>query len=164
VTRLPGLRANVGLLRQTLAGVVPEAVPMNLDTVVALPDEEELVLVWRGVVAVSNRSFEDEFVWVECEFESLDAPKGQPSLPQRMLARYRAGIDKDAAKQQAHVAEVLADLRKMLTKANLPPEIMKVVETETDPDKLSAVLESHLDTLMDELKAKYPEAAAELPK
>ena len=164
VTQLPGLRASVGALRQTPAGVLPEAIPMNLDTVVALPEEDEIVLLWRGVVAVNNRNFEDDFVWLECELEALDAPKGLPSLPQRMLARYQAGIEGGAARQQAHVAEVLKDLRKMLAKANLPPEIMKVVETETDPDKLSAVLEGHLDTLMEALKAKYPEAAAELPK
>ncbi|MEJ0014969.1 MAG: DUF2169 domain-containing protein [Acetobacteraceae bacterium] len=159
VTQLPGLRVDVGLLRQTAMGLVPEAVAMHLDTVTVLPDEDELVLVWRGVAPVRAKAFDEELVWVECEIVPLDAPR-HPGLHDGCSPATWARRRRTRPGARRTCRRCWRTCARCWRRPNLPPEVMKVVETEDDPDVLTSVLNDYLATMMATLKAKYPEAAA----
>ncbi|MGO1077496.1 DUF2169 family type VI secretion system accessory protein [Inquilinus sp. CA228] len=162
-TGLPGLRIRAGLLRATAAGgVAAEEVPMHLDTVVAVPDDDQIVLVWRGVTPLHMKFMPDEVLVLQCEAEPLDAPATQPPLPDRMLAAYQAEEAAGAAAEQAETAKSVGEIRKLLSKAKLPPGLAKAIETETDPQVIYDLLDGHLTTILDGLKQKYPQVAADL--
>jgi hypothetical protein len=161
-TQLPGQRLRVGVLRNTTAGVAAEAVPMHLDTVVAIPDSDRLVLVWRGVTAQQMDFLPDEMLLFECEAEPLDHPPASPCLPERMLAAYHAEGAAEAKAQQAETDQAFAEMRTLLAKAALPPAVMKAVETETDPQVIFDTLDRHLTSILDALKRDYPQIAKKL--
>lgn len=158
-TKLPGLRVRAGLVRATATGVVAEEVAMNLDTVVALPDDGQLVLLWRGVTPLHMAFMPDEVLLLQCEAEPLDAPAAEPSLTDRMLAAYRGPEEAEAAAQKAELDQALGEIRKLVSKANLPPALAKRLETETDPQVIYDLLDGHMTTILDELARKYPQAA-----
>lgn len=160
-TKLPGLRIRVGVLRRTILGrVVAEEVPMNLDTVTVLPDDGQLVLLWRGVTDLHMKFMPDEILALYCESEAVDAPPAVPDLPTRILAEYQAGEDKKAATKQADLDKALAEIRKLLPQANLPPELLKVLEAETNPQVIYDLLDRHVTAILDDLLKQYPQAAA----
>ncbi len=158
-TGLPGLRIRAGLVRATAAGAVAEEVAMHLDTVVALPDDDQIVLVWRGVTPLHMTFMPDEVLLLQCEAEPLGAPATGPSLTERMLAAYRAPGEADAAAEKAELDQTLGEIRKLLSKANLPPDLAKKLETETDPQVIYNLLDGHMTKILDDLARKYPEAA-----
>lgn len=161
-TSLPGLRVRAGLVRSTAAGVVAEEVAMNLDTVVALPDDDQIVLVWRGVTPLHMTFMPDEVLLLQCEAEPLDAPAAGPSLTERMLAAYQAPQEAQAAAEKAELDQSLGEIRKLLSKASLPPDLAKKLETETDPKVIYDLLDGHMTTVIDQLVKKYPQAAANM--
>lgn len=156
---LPGLRIRAGLVRATATGVVAEEVAMHLDTVVAVPDDNQIVLVWRGVTPLHMAFMPNEVLLLQCEAEPLDAPAAGPSLTERMLAAYQAPQEAEAAAQKAELDQALGEIRKLLSKANLPPALAKRLEAETDPQVIYNLLDGHMTTILDDLARKYPEAA-----
>lgn len=163
-TRLPRIRPRAAILRNTAAGMTGEDVELNLDTVVALPDDNQLVLLWRGVVPQHQSFLPDEFKLFRIESGPLDDPPPDPPLSVRILAEYRDKADETRRKDEAETHEALAQMRQMLGKARLPAEVMKVMETEADPKKLYAALDGHLSSVLDALMKKYPDAAARIPR
>ena len=161
--QLPGLRARAGVLRNTEAGLAAEEIAMHLDTVVAVPDKDRLVLIWRGVTRQYMDFLPDEMLVYQLEVEKLDEPPTVPSLPERMLADYQDAAAAEAKAEQAVTDQALADMRKLLEKANLPADVMQVIQTETDPQILYEVLDKHLMTILSPLMEKYPDIAAQFP-
>lgn len=161
---LPGIRPLVGVLRDESGIVTAEEIVMNLDTIVAMPDSDQLVLLWRGVTGMQAKLPPDEFSVVQCELARCDAPPTSPSLAERMLAADRDAKAEKAARAQKEVADVLAGVRKLLKGAKLPPEVMNVVETETDPQVVHNALDTYLTNFIDGLKQKYPDIVARLQK
>lgn len=158
VTALPGLRPRLALVRLTAAGPVAEEVRLHLDTIVAVPDEDQLVLLWRGVTEVHTRIHPDEIPMVACDMEPLGPTSTLDDMQAKLLARYLE--ENSDAGQKAHDAEVMAGIREMLGKASLPPELAKLVQTEADPKTLFNALDSHLGQLLADLERKYPPGSA----
>ncbi|MEJ0020551.1 MAG: DUF2169 domain-containing protein [Acetobacteraceae bacterium] len=155
-TRLPGLLARAGVIRTSGSGVAAEEVPMHLDTIVALPDEGQLVLTWRGVTRMHGQIMQDDILVMQSEVEALDSPPSGPSLPDRMLQEYQAGVDAAKSAAQADTSFALGEILKLLSKANLPPELMKAIEAETNPQVVYELLDGHLTTIFDGLRARLP--------
>lgn len=163
-TRLPAVRPVVGLLRQQDDGITAEEVAMHLDTVVAMPDADRLVLLWRGVTGMRGKIPPDEFTLCQLELEACNAPPASPSLKERMLADHLAAETQKGEAEQAEIDQVLAGIRELLQKANLPPDVMKIVQTESDPKIVHDALDRYLTGVIDGLKQKYPHVAARFPK
>ena len=155
VTYLPGLRPRLAVVRNTETGPVAEEVRLHLDTIVALPDEDEIVLIWRGVTAVQTRFYPDELPILECAMEPLDQPSKLNDMPAQLLAKYLEEQNAGAKQEADHTAKTLADIRKMLAKADLPPALMKQVEAESDPQTLLDLLQGHINQVLAELGKKY---------
>ena len=146
-TRLPGLRPRVGILRVKAdvpndparmaqydrRDVVAEEVIMNLDTVVALPEEDKLVLVWRGVHPMRQSSLSHELAWLQCE---LDQPGRPPlafaDLEARMKRAYLDLFPPPDESQKA-VDEMMKRARDRLAGVDIPADLRKSVENETNP-------------------------------
>ncbi len=172
-TRLPGIAARVAVLRQQDGVMTAEAVPMNLDTVVALPDEDQVVLAWRGRCPVRDRKSEDELVWVAAATEPLAGPPLSPPLQHRLMqawydeqaaaaAQAKQEADAVAAQQaaeRAHVAQTMASVKKLLGSATFPPELTKIIETENDPEKLIQHLTAFVENTIAELSRRFPHLA-----
>jgi hypothetical protein len=159
-TRLPGLRPRVGILRITgdvpkdpariaeydRSDVVAEEVVMNLDTVVALPEDDKLVLVWRGVQPMRQSVLTQELAWLQCE---LDEPGRQPlafaDLDARMRRAYSELLPSSKESQKA-AAEMLNQARDKLASAGLPPDLSDCVEKEHNPQVLFDRLLSYINT------------------
>lgn len=134
---------------------------MRLDTVVALPEEDQLVLVWRGVVPCRTRNVETELLGVECAVEKLDAKPEGPGIAARLRQRFQDKADEAQKKQKEANAAGVAQIRKLLSKAKLPSDLEKLVKTEDNPQVLQDALDKYLDTLIADLKQKYPQAGME---
>lgn len=145
---LPGLRARVAVLRDSAAGVIAEEVPMRIDTVAVLPEEDKLVLLWRGVLPLRTRDFATEILMAESSAEALDAPPADPTPTQRLLDRWRAR-EEDKRDKEAQLEQIgREEMKKLLPKANLPPEIAALVENDADPAVIFEAVGKHiLDTV-----------------
>lgn len=163
-TRLPGLRVLAAVLRQTPAGPAGEDVAMNLDTVVALPDDNQLVLVWRGVVARTPEAGPRELVALRVEMEPLDTAPAQSSPAQRLAAEAAAKAAEAARKDAEEASQVLAHARATLAKARMPAELLALFETESDPHVLHDALNAHLGSAIEALLRKYPTAVERVPQ
>lgn len=159
-TRLPGLRPVGAVLRRGEAGPAAEAMTLHLDTVVALPDENELVLVWRAVLDGTA----DSILRLHLEMEPLDAPPRDPSLPEAVLAAFLEEQSVSVRKDAAETAQVLGEMRRMLSKASLPPELSRVVESESDPRVVFDALTAHLSGRIDGLLRQYPVLIDRVPQ
>ncbi|MGE0420398.1 MAG: DUF2169 domain-containing protein, partial [Acetobacteraceae bacterium] len=172
-TRLPGLVARLAVLREHDGTVTAEAVAMNLDTVVALPDEDQIVLTWRGRCPVRDRKSEAELIWVAAATEPVAGPPLTPPLPRRLHQMWLderaaeamqvaeeadAAAKRDAA-EAAHVAETMASVKKLLGSATFPPALTKIIETETDPEKLMQALTGFVEDTIAELGRRFPHLA-----
>ncbi len=163
VTQLPGLRPRIGVLRKTAAGISADEVPINLDTIVAMPDQDRLVLVWRGVTDVQTAFLPDEILLFQCEMEPLDGPATVPSLPDRMLAEYLGAKDAEEARNNAAVAQAYGEMYKLLAKANLPADLMTAIKAEPDPTAVFKMLDTYVTAAMQGLKQKFPDILPDLP-
>lgn len=155
VFQLPGLRIDLAVLRNTPLGLVPEAVPMVIDTVVPIPDENQLVLLFRGRAPLQGNDHEQELASLEVEMQPTTTDPAANPLPARLLARANALKAAQAAKDAAADAEVQAEITKLLPKAALPPALEALIKTEPDPAKVFAALEQHLTTTLARLQKKY---------
>ncbi|MCK8785333.1 DUF2169 domain-containing protein [Roseomonas sp. NAR14] len=176
-TYLPGLRASLAVLWEVDGRASAEVVPMNLDTIVALPDEDQLVLVWRGNAPLRDGRDMAALTAVACEAEPLAAPPARPDLAARLLAGWRAEreqLEAQAAAQAAQVAAqaelraraeaaqaallaaTMGEVRRMLGKVSLPAALRKVVETETDPQLLYDHLDRYVTETLAEIEARHP--------
>jgi hypothetical protein len=154
---LPGLRARVAVLRQTEAGVVAEEVAMRIDTVAVLPEEDRLVLLWRGVLPLPSRNLDDTVLMAECAVEPIDtAAPADPDLPRRLFDRYQAGEDRVA--KRAAMAEQLAraQMLKLLPKAKLPPAIAALIEGGAEAGVIVEALSKHIIETGHAILAKLP--------
>ncbi|MDE2515738.1 MAG: DUF2169 domain-containing protein [Rhodospirillales bacterium] len=155
VTYLPGLRPRLALLRQTDAGVVAEEVTLHLDTIVALPDEDQIVLLWRGVTPIRTRFIPDEVLMTECDMEALGPVSKLDDMPAKLLAKYLADQGASTKEDAEQDAQTLAEIHKLLAKADLPPAVMQAAQAEKDPVALYQLLSTHMDKVLAELSAKY---------
>jgi hypothetical protein len=160
-TRLPGVRPRVGVLRTRSDvpkdpakigqynpwDVVADEVIMNLDTVVALPDADKLVLVWRGVQPMRQMAIGHELAWLHCEMD-------EPSRPPRTFADIEAQMRHDFtelmptpdAEAEAEAAAMLKQAREKLAALDLPADLKTVVATEKDPKVLFDRLMTYVNT------------------
>ncbi len=171
VTFLPMLGVQLAVLRREADTVRAEAVAMNLDTVVALPDDGQIVLVWRGRCPLPSLTAVDTLIWVAAEAERLEAPKAEPPLPVRLWQAWRAEQDAVLAEQQARregiaaaesafkedQAQTMAMARNALATAGLPDELMRAVQTENDPEVLLDQLGNYVDTVIGDMERALAE-------
>ncbi|MGE0418431.1 MAG: DUF2169 domain-containing protein [Acetobacteraceae bacterium] len=169
-TRLPGESVRLAVLRRQGEGMVAEPVAMNLDTVVALPDEEQVVLVWRGRCPLRDRDAVRDLMWVWAEMEPLAGPPLAPTVQERLTQAWRGeqGAAAAAARAQAareaaaaaaldaHVATTLQSVRTLLAAANLPPDLAQVIATESDPAVLARHLEAFIEDGLTKLDRMFP--------
>jgi hypothetical protein len=155
VVTLPGLKIRVAALRASPAGLVPEDVPIINDTVIMVPDDDQLVLLFRGRIALRTTDYETELPWIACEMERLGAPASPSSPAERLLARATREEDKANAALATLNAQSMAEIAKLLPKAKLPPELAALIMSEPDPMKVFRALETHTNTLIDAAMAKY---------
>ena len=159
-TRLPGLRPRVGILRiktdvpknpAKIAGwnkwdVSAHEVVMNIDTVVALPQDDRIVLVWRGVQPMRQPNLTPELAWLQCE---LDEP-GRPPLDfaeieARMRNSYRESMPPSHEEVDREIAALLNHAKGRLKEVELPADLRTFVEKESDPRLLFERLLGHID-------------------
>lgn len=161
-TTLPGTRLRAGILRRAGESVAAAEVTMNLDTVAALPEEDKLVLLWRGVVPLGDGAGLADILRVQVEAETLaDPPRPFAEIAADMLAAHQASLPPPPEPpppppdMKAAAAGTLASARKMLAKADLPPDVRKIVETESDPKIVHDALAAHVDQVLAALAKKY---------
>ncbi len=154
---LPGLRMRMAVLRKTDSGLLAEEVAMRLDTVAVLPEENALVLLWRGVVPLAPGSNLDrEILAAELAAEPLGAPPSDPDLPQRLLDRWKANEAAEQARDAALETQARDEMKKLLPKAGLPPDIAALVENDADPLAIFEAIEKHVLETAAAIQAKIP--------
>jgi hypothetical protein len=161
-TELPGLRIRAGMLRRAGEGAEAAEVTMNLDTVIALPDEDHLVLLWRGGVPLRDGLGLADILRLQIEAEKLSEPaKPFAEIAAEMLAAHKASLPPppspppEPPNLETAMAGTLARARETLAKVDLPPDIRKIVETERDPQAVHDALAAHVDQVLGELAKKY---------
>ena len=173
-TQLPCVAARLAVLRRSGDAAVAEAVPMHLDTVVALPDDEQVVLVWRGRCPLRERAEMADLLWVWAEMEPVAGPALFPPVEARLKQAWdgelaaraaesqaRAHLAaQTAARQQAEIDATLNEVRSMLEKAGVPTALMEVIRTESDPDILLEHMETFVKAQIEQLAQRFPEARA----
>lgn len=174
---LPAIRPRVGILRGTIDPeqpdrlIAPEEIGMVLDTVVALPDEDQVVLVWRGHTALPGQPPRDDVVWAECELEQVgDVPAPFATLAEAMLERFRLANptppkpDPDAAAKaaaayaaagEAAAAKAVGEVKAMIEKSKLPKELQQALMAQNDPETMLATLSTYFNKTAVELSKKY---------
>lgn len=161
-TVLPGVRIRAGMLRRAGESVDAVELTMVLDTVIALPDEDHLVLLWRGVVPLTDGPELVDILTLRIEAEKLaDPPRPFPEIAADMLAAHKASLPPPPKPPppppdiKAEAASTVAEVRTMLAEADLPPGLRKIVETESDPRVIHDALASHVDRVLVDLAKKY---------
>ena len=161
-TELPGLRIRAGMLRGAGESAEAAEVTMNLDTVIALPEEDHLVLLWRGVVPLRDGLGLADILRLQIEAEKLSEPaKPFAEIAAEMLAAHKATLPPPPSPpppppdMKAAAAGALSEARNLLAKVDLPPGVRKTVETEADPVIVHDALAAHVDQVLGELAKKY---------
>lgn len=160
-TNLPGLRPRVGLLRNILGVVTPQEVTMRLDTVIALPDEDQFVLTWRGVIELAGATEEGEIEWLQARIEPLSAPSEFDVLAAAMLEAWRAKQPKpkpamEAAPHEApDISAGMGKARELIAKMKLPPELEQKMMSESNPTVMFETLSAFMATTIAAMEAKY---------
>lgn len=156
-TRLPGLRARAGILRQMEHGIVAEEVRMFLDTIVALPEEDELVQIWRGVVALPTRK-EKEILLLQVGIEKVeDLPEAFADFSARMWEAYKASLPPEPKpKPLPDISGDMAQARQMLANVDLPPALREIVEKESNPQTIFDAISKYVDETLAVLRKRYP--------
>lgn len=169
-TRLPAEVARLAVLRRTGQTLGVETVSMNLDTVVALPDQEQVVLVWRGRCRLRQRGAMNDLLWVWVEMEPLAGPPLSPPVDTRLRQAWEgeraaqvaakqaqeAAAARKAAAQQAEIDQTMAEIRSMMEKAGVPPALMEIMRTENDPDVLLGHMETYVKDVLDSAAERFP--------
>ena len=155
VTYLPGIRPCMGLIRQIDDVLSAESVHLNLDTVVALPDENQIVLIWRGKVCICDHKDPNEFVLLQCEFESINEPSKFADLPNQMLIKYEQVIQNKIDRNTSHEEKTIAEIKENIKKLPLPASTIDELSAESDPEKLLVNLERHLDSFLMEIQNRF---------
>ena len=153
---LPGIRMRVAVLRRTPDAVLAEEVPMRLDTIGVLPDAGKLVLLWRGVVDISARNYNDEILMAECAAVPAMDPGTEPDLPRQLFDRWKAAEAAEEKKEAVVAANAQAEIMKLLPKANLPPGLAAMIEKGGDPAEVFTALEKHISDALAALQARLP--------
>lgn len=152
---LPGLKLRAAVLRRTETGAVAEEIDLRIDTVVVIPDEDLLVMLWRGVVPLSTRDFQAEIIMAECCAEDLAAAKRDPDLPARLMQRWQAQ-EKGEQDKAALIEKIAFDqILQLLPKADLPPEITSMIENRAAPEAIFAAIEKHVTSTLAAIRAKF---------
>lgn len=161
-TTLAGVRIRAGMLRRAGESANVSEVTMLLDTVIALPDEDHLVLIWRGVVPLANGIELADILTIRIDAEKLaDPPRPFPEIEAETLAAYKASLPPPPEAPppppdiKTVMAGTLAEARETLAKANLPPDVRKIVDTETDPQIVHDALASYAKTTLVDLARKF---------
>lgn len=160
-TELPGLRIRAFVLRRADEGVEAQELAMHLDTVIALPDEDRLVLLWRGVVPLRDGLALADLLRLQIEAEKLcESKRPFAEIAAEMLAAHEATLPPPPSPPpppdtKAAAAGTLAEARKMLAKVDLPPDLRRILETESDPVIVHDALAAHVDRALAELAKKY---------
>jgi hypothetical protein len=154
-TALPGLRLRLGILRRVDGEVVPEEVPMRIDTIVALPEDDQLVLVWRGQAVRTPGVKIPEFAWMHCLVENMaDEPSAFEALGARMVAQFKKESPPSEADYDKAIAKAMKEIRAKATKLDLPPALAKsFASPKADPEKLLNALAQHLIAKAEAIKA-----------
>jgi hypothetical protein len=160
-TRLPGLRPRVGVLcrKQDAPSdpaklaqydpwdVVAEEVVMHLDTVVALPESDKVVLIWRGVQPMRQSSISREVAWLQCE---LDQPGRPPwafaDIEAQMRLDFEEMMPTPDAEAEAEAEAMFKKAKVLLAEVDLPADLKNVVATEKDSKVLFDRLMSYVNT------------------
>jgi hypothetical protein len=157
-SQLPGLRVRAGILRKQPLGLMTEEVRMVLDTVVVLPEDDELVLLWRGVTPLQGQTAA-EVLMAQVETESLDVERAPfEGLSQRLWDAYRKAVPEDKPKPPPDISGEMAEMRKTLAKVDLPPDLRTLVEKESNPQTIFDALEKYVNDTAAMLQKKYPPA------
>lgn len=161
-TTLPGLRPRVGVLRRLLGVVTPQELPMRLDTVVALPDEDQLVLTWRGVIELSGATEQGEIEWLQARVEPLAEPSEFEVLAAAMLDAWNAAQPKKREAPQApsprappDISATMGEARKLFDKMKLPAELRQTLANESNPEVVFTALSGFIGTKLAAMEAKY---------
>ncbi|HUA76119.1 MAG TPA: DUF2169 domain-containing protein, partial [Acetobacteraceae bacterium] len=160
-TRLPGVSPHAGVLVAEGMSASPQPVTMNLDTIVAMPEEDALVLVWRGVVPLRGGALSEEILWLQVELEETSAEKPPfAPLAARMLNGWQPAAAAPAAAPAAppaedeDVAKSLGEARKLLAGVALPPALAQLVAEENDPNILFDALGKHIEETLSSLESQ----------
>lgn len=158
-TRLPGLRPRLGVMRENGGETITiQEVAMHLDTVIVLPDEDALVLVWRGVVELTGEG-ERQPVLARAEIEAMeDEPEPfRTGLSVRMLNDYRARLPPEPPPPEPppDISAQMAEARKLLAKAKLPDAVRQALDNEPDPARAFALLSDHVQNTIATMRQKY---------
>jgi hypothetical protein len=161
-TALPGVRIRAGLLRRAGESATMAEVTMVLDTVIAMPDDDHLVLLWRGTVPLADGTELADIVTLRIDAEKLaDPPRPFPEIAVEMLAAYEASLPPPPEPlppmpdAKAAMAGTVAQAREALANVDLPPDVRKIVDTETDPQIINDALKAHVDQLLEGFIKKY---------
>jgi hypothetical protein len=143
---LPGVRPRVIVVRQDDSHA--EAV-MNLDTIILLPNEEKLVLLWRAQIPVADAALSDISIVTGC-LETIGEPShSADDLAKPALAAHRAAKPADVEAELAKAeADTAIEVRKLLKDVDLPAPLRAIVETETKSQKLLDALLTHVETAL----------------
>lgn len=162
-TRLPGLRPRVGFLRKSLGKITAHELTMNLDTVIVLPDEDQLVLTWRGVIPLREARQAGEIEWLQARVEPLASPSPFEALATAMLAGWRdaqpktkPAVEAPAPPQPPDISASMGKARDLLAKINLPDGLRATIATEPDPKVVFTALTDHLEQMLATLQGKIP--------
>jgi hypothetical protein len=140
-TGLPGLRPCVTLVRTDDAA---ETVTLRLDTVILMPDNDQVVLLWRGRAAAADQALSDIAV-VLGGVEPIDQPSQAEQQKADALARHAAAKPKNRADEVAAIeAEGLEEVRTLLAKTEMPPVLRHAVATAQTAEAMFAALSGHL--------------------
>jgi hypothetical protein len=174
---LPGVAPRIGILRGTIDPaqpdrlLMPEEVAMALDTVVALPDDDQLVLVWRGSTPLHGEPPKNDVVWAECDLLRVGAPLAPfAELADGMLERFRLENpappkpDPDAAAKvaaayvaagQAVAAQAVKEAKAVVSGSKLPKELQQTLLSQNDPHAMLATLAAFFNKSAAELSRKF---------
>ncbi len=180
LTALPGKRVRVFALLEGNAakGEAPHfgEVAVDLDTIHIDADKEEMVLLWRGRVAVTKAELADVIDVYVAEEDVASEP-----LPQAVhYERYRAlkepappaplpeadmtptdGEKAHKAIRDAEIEAQITDVKKMLVDSNVDPKVIAELDKTKDPVKMFDILEQHAREKIRELEEMTAKTKAE---
>jgi hypothetical protein len=138
-TTLPGLRPRVAVVHTDGAA---EDVAMKLDTVILLPDEDQLVILWRACVPAADQALSDVALVLARMEDLADTPA---DLRTEAAARHAGNRRPDRAAELAQLeAQAIVEARTRLKDVPLPPPLRAMVETEASPERLFDALADHV--------------------
>jgi hypothetical protein len=156
---LPGIRPRCFVQGQTNNTGFFVEIPLKLDTIWVNLDDERVVLLWRGLMAVNGRNCEGvEDVLLQLENLS-DAPRA-PEYFQTVLAQIKGKpfevVETPATEAEAKAAKQLSEAFDGLKASGVNPEILDAIESTDDPVEM-------LNKFYDALRRVLGKAGMDLP-